>query len=713
MDVMPAHLRPLFKILPLSIQKIILSAVNSRDSVQNQSLFEVLTRIIKTEKETSIRQHPILQFLWGKLGYETSNYKILLELHDQQKTSVHSHPFVVYALHRSGKLDTALQLAEDVVSRVKMEDVEQPELIDALTTYQALLAGAQAAAYGEKLEKMLKFLNEAESLLNVMLIEKFPTAREISADLELELRIGQLFGNIYIGQVKGSLQIIEHVINNILPVATNDFLIANFWNLAGNTYVSIRKMDRGRVCFRHTIEHAQRCNDLRLQAVAKANLVNVLTVEAEIEEAIEVTKEALQTFEQLGDLHNQIIMMIVLGMLHVSQQDLPAAERQAASLLEIFSRQRVSPDSYLLGSMLFASVHWFGEAEKYLNEIKNMTEINENKRLHLEARIIEGIVESEKGNLSKAQQIFESSLILSDNYKLYSFSLDILINRVTNSLKYYLTLDDDRLLGVTWSFFEELRLLLSDFDLPSILVLQDLIAANLLAARFQFSEAKMQLLHARNLLSQHKSMKLSKKCENALRKISWAEEFLKSSDRGEESDEIIALLFEDAKMVQHYFARESLRMLLDLSVANLELSPYSEAKPILLLLITTSGLAIYTHHFQDNSSSPSHIDDQMISSFLTAISSFSQNIFGSGMLRTIQHENYFILLESITKDLYLVLIAEKESYAIRNKMRQFNGALKKNAAFLDQIVSKPAITMNDEEFSILENLCKRIFMDET
>ncbi len=709
MENLPVHLKPLFKILPLPIQKVVLNSLsgNPKGLGVHELLFDALTRILKTEKDVSIQQHPILQFMWGKLGYETSNYKALLDMHRKRKTTLHSYPFVVYTLHRSGQLEAALQLCEEVITVIKKEDLDQLDLIDGLTLYQALLAGAQAAAYGERLDAMMSYLNEAEELLNTVLLDKFPTAVEMAADLELQLRIGQLFGNIFVGQIRGSLQIIEHVITDLLPDAKNDFLIANFWNLAGNTYISVRKMDRGRECFNKTIHHAQMCNDLRLQAVAQANLVNILTIEAEIEEAIKATKNALHTFEQLGDLHNQIIMTVALGMLHVSQQDLAAAERQAAALLDIFSQKQVSPESYLFASILFASVHWFTEAQKYMEEIKKLAESTTNKRLQLETKIIEGIVESEKGNLAHAQQIFEEALILSDRYKMYNFSLDILVNRLINSLKYYLTLDDDRLLTVIWSFFEELRLLLSDFDLPSIIVLQNLIAANILAARFRFSEAKTQLTNAQQLLSSYQATKLNKECVKIFKKIEWAEEFIRKKSFDEGDENLIKLLFEDAKMIQHYFAREALRILLDLSVANLELSSISETKPILLMLITSGGLAVYTHDFQGIS-----VDEQMISSFLTAISSFSQNIFGSGMLRTIQHEKYFILLESITEDLYLAINKKKESYDIRNKMRQFNVALKEKAGFLEQIISKPAISVEDNEFSILEDLCHAIFEEK-
>lgn len=710
MKEIPKHMMPLYQMLPSVVQKIIQSSLIMRQEEvpRSQELFTILTRILKTEKDLEIQRHPALQFMWGKTGYETSNYKTLLELYRDQKTSLHGHPFVIYALHRSGQLEAALQLCEKVLMDIKYSKTDQLGVIDLLAWYQALLAGAQAAAYAGRLEQMANYLNQAETLLFARLLEQHPTAQEMAADLELELRVGQMFANIFTGHFEGSVQIIKHVVTNLLPTVKNEFLMANFWNLAGNTYFGLRRMDYGRKCFNTAIKYARKCHDLRLEAAAKANLVNLLTVEAEIDEAIAITKEVLQIFEQLGDAHNRIMMMIALGLMHVSQQDLPSAERQADFLLKIFSQQQVSPDAYLLASMLFAQVHRFADADHFLDKVKQFVESAENKRLHLEIKIVEGVIESEKGNLARAQQILEEALVLSDRYKMYNFSLDILINRVINSLRYYLTLDDDRLLTVTWSFFEELRLLLLDFDLPSIIVLQQLIAANLLAARFRFSEAKAQLTNAKTLLESHHSEKLALEYQKTIQKINWAENHIKSMQSKKTKDDVIELLFEDVKLIQHYFARESLRILLNLSASKLELSTLSEAKPILLMLIASSGLALYKHDFQKT-----FIDEQMISSFLTAISSFSQNIFGSGMLRTIQHEQYFILLESVTDDLYLALITETESYDMRNKMRQFTAALREKAGFLDQLASKPAISIGDAEFNILEVLCRSIFEEST
>ncbi len=666
----------------------------------------MITRILKTEQDSVVQQHPVLQFLWGKLGYETSHYKELLELYQEGKTTIHAHPFVIYSLHRSGRMDEALRLSEEIVSNIRKSYSDHLEFIDALTLYEGLLAGAQAAAYGERLSELMTYLKEAEEILNALILDKFPTALEIASDLELALRVGQLFGNIFIGQLQGSVQIIEHVLEQVLPTANNDFLIANFWNLAGNTHVSIRRLDKGRECFRQAIRYATKCGDLRIEAVAKANLSNILVIEAQTDEAIEVTREALDTFEKLGDQHNQIIMIIVLGMLYVSQSNLPAAESQAQRLLDIFKSRQVSPDSCLLGSMLLAMVHRFSEARYYLQQVKEMIEDAKNPRLELELKIVEGVIESEQGNLALAHQIFEQALDMSDRYQLYNLSLDILINRVINALKYYLTIDDDRFLVNVWSLFEELRLLLSDFDLPSILILRNLIAGNLLVARFHLSEAKLQLQQAKEMLSECESTKLLSECEKTLQKMEWLENFLKNLDTTAD-DDIVSLLFEDAKMIQHYFARETLRLLLDLSVSKFEISSVGHVRPILLMLITSGGLAIYTHDFQGT-----QIDEQMISSFLTAIASFSQNIFGSGMLRTIQHENYFILLESITTELYLALISEKESYDMRNKMKQFIAILKEKTGILEQISLKPAITMDDQEFSILEHLCKEIFEEK-
>ncbi|TFG26125.1 tetratricopeptide repeat protein [Candidatus Thorarchaeota archaeon] len=116
-------------------------------------------------------------------------------------------------------------------------------------------------------------------------------------------------------------------------------------------------------------------------------------------------------------------------------------------------------------------------------------------------------------------------------------------------------------------------------------------------------------------------------------------------------------------------------------------------QPTLHSLITLdkrTGFPIFVHHFDEKLK----MDSVLISGFISAITSFSNELLGqSGLLRSINHEGFTVLMEH--KEYWIVtLIADQESFDLRYKLRTFA------QSFYDEFKD---LEVNDsEEFNVFD-----------
>ncbi len=88
---------------------------------------------------------------------------------------------------------------------------------------------------------------------------------------------------------------------------------------------------------------------------------------------------------------------------------------------------------------------------------------------------------------------------------------------------------------------------------------------------------------------------------------------------------------------------------------------------ILMTLCRESGLAEYVYQFD----SEIEMDSGLVSGFISAITTFSNEVMGKvGMLRSINHEGFTLLMEH-TGLRIVTLIAEEETFDIRQRLREF------------------------------------------
>ncbi|MFW9977342.1 MAG: tetratricopeptide repeat protein [Candidatus Thorarchaeota archaeon] len=120
---------------------------------------------------------------------------------------------------------------------------------------------------------------------------------------------------------------------------------------------------------------------------------------------------------------------------------------------------------------------------------------------------------------------------------------------------------------------------------------------------------------------------------------------------------------------------------------------------ILLTLCKESGLSEFVHQFD----SEMEMDSGLVSGFISAITTFSNEVMGKiGMLRSINHEGFTLMMEH-TERRIVTLIAEEESFDIRYLLREFA------KAFEDIYPSITLEGIKDDTFDKAEELVDTIF----
>jgi hypothetical protein len=100
-------------------------------------------------------------------------------------------------------------------------------------------------------------------------------------------------------------------------------------------------------------------------------------------------------------------------------------------------------------------------------------------------------------------------------------------------------------------------------------------------------------------------------------------------------------------------------------------SPKKVPTPTVSALIAidrVSGLPEYVYHFDTKVK----VDSSLVSGFVTAISSFTNELMETqGLLRSINHEGFALLMEH-TESRTVTLVASEETFDIRYLLREFS-----------------------------------------
>ncbi|MHA1912351.1 MAG: hypothetical protein ACTSYA_11730, partial [Candidatus Kariarchaeaceae archaeon] len=213
---------------------------------------------------------------------------------------------------------------------------------------------------------------------------------------------------------------------------------------------------------------------------------------------------------------------------------------------------------------------------------------------------------------------------------------------------------------------------------------------------------RLDLIDARNLLTQAQVIAEERGFERLARKIS------------KEHDQLLEQLDQWGELISQNAAITE-----RVKVANLEelmgwmarkreiIIDEKEDEPIMLLLVSESGLPIYCKKF----SKTRELQDMLISGFLSSINTFVQEAFDApGMIKRIMHDDYTLSFELIGPILFCY-VYEGQSYSAMKKLDRLITEVHDSAVWSTlKEVGKKGYKLKDIEIAQMEGMMGEIFI---
>ncbi|WP_457556708.1 tetratricopeptide repeat protein [Candidatus Harpocratesius sp.] len=448
---------------------------------------------------------------------------------------------------------------------------------------------------------------------------------------------------------------------SILKELKSQILVMIYTNLMGAFFLHLGETEKALSYFKTTKRIRDDWNDYNGIFIILTNIGSTLQYQGKYKEAIEILEKAYQ----IGtDLFNKQI----LGQINFS------------IMLNNLS------EAYFYNGDLNSAFNYIQKAVNYLNPAQNTTYVyTEIKRNYFEILFEKQDYEPAKKILDDFSQILSKKkfdhILIAYNYGMAR--INWIEGKFTDANNYYMNALDYAIRSKDFNSQLKIQLRLAELyftefsknsNIVALIKVRNFLENLIFAAKeqnFLYLQCRCLILKANIELIQDNYSEAVRILKNALN----------FTDEHQKEHEIIIKKITEIEKIrqENILSTNDHKSLLDESLLQLNNSmkfSFNRApkkidiKTFGLMIIDSAGLPVYTHFLEDELKK----EDIIISGLISAINSFSQNVLKEkeiGALKSIQHENINILLENQNERL-IVLIANKDSFILRNKMLQFS-----------------------------------------
>ncbi len=543
---------------------------------------------------------------------------------------------------------------EEVLKFAEKAYQKSQELRDNLRSIDSLEKMAYATMWMGDFEKALNLIKQSEDLLK-SLTRCTPLERE-----QREASIAFIKGTTYLFQgnvnlalecAKKSLELRENV--------GNKRKLAESLYLMGAIYVTLKSdLDWGLMYIERCQTLAKEINYQRIISKNLRALGVIYYLKGEFKKALKYTEQSLAIAEKIGNKQITSSNLNNIAMIFIYQGDFDKAltylERSLEIAKEIGSSWSIS---FATGSIIETLVYKgdIERAQRYLKQLEEINDKEDNKTINSLYRFSKAIVLKTSPrihNRAKAEELFKQ--IVQDEM-IYA---DITICALLNLCE--LLLDELRITNEI-EVLNELENLITQ-----LLDIAESTGSNWVLAESYTLQGKLALLSldlkgARRLLTQAQQIaekqgmnllagKISIEHDNLLKELNtW--ESLKEQDVS--LKERLELAHVDEQMDNLFWKRD---------FSSLE---HSEEEPILLLVLSEGGIPIFSYVFSKEWS----FEDDLFGGFLSAINSFSGELFSKGLDRA-KFGEHTVLMKSVAS-FSICYLFKGQSYLAQKRITNF------------------------------------------
>ncbi len=641
----------------------------------------------------------------GQLSFTTAEYDLLLKLAKEYPHVKELTPFVARMHVYRNNFKQALHLCQLQFDALKQLG-QKHGLMDTLLIIETYFTLGVTKVYLREFEETESIINQLYDIAKSQQIRDF-APKELLLRIKLQITVLSAMRLLFMGHVESFRKMIDETLEWFDDVQ-DPWWQAFFLNLAGISRFQSQEMDEGMAFLRQALLLFEQTRDLRGQSVVGGNLGTAMLLEGLRSEGREVLEQAAEASEKLGNYHNAVGQFLTVAKSYLDEKH----HRKAMEYLqraELLSCQVTIDDPIIhaLFCYLYSRIDRLDKAKRSLDALRSKVKRipkKTSKRADITTllwnRFAESVHALIQGNLNDAMAHIDEGLNIADKYGHYDLSLEFSHLSLEILLKRYLLNPTAERIHEALYLMEDMQLLVRHIETPYYTTIFQLVKGYLLLALLLPSEAKSSL---------EAYKETAKSVMNADQEMEYALFEKRVTELLGQTNIIGGSIWLTKDYLSTLFVTEALRLL-----SNLQFQQAATGQPILeqeklpatVMLLRNDGMSLFTYKFQEASEGAP--DDQVISSFLMAINSFAKEMFGSSNLRKIDQGNALLLLEPISSEFTIVLVAKEETYSLRRKIKLFARELKK----LDLEIFKDSVFMFSEDdpiFIQLKELVTSIF----
>jgi len=403
-----------------------------------------------------------------------------------------------------------------------------------------------------------------------------------------------------------------------------------FLNVKGSIYSYFGKTKEAIECFEKLIEIHGQFNDNYRLSIATGNLAEVLAVEGKIKKAKDMMEKAINLYKESTGKW-PYLYLTEIGNLYFLLGD-KRAEESFLAAYEIQKNEKSMHKAFIL----FELVHYYLRVEKivkaknYLKELKSLARELEVPSINIRVDYLRGFLEMLQHNLTSAISFLHSAL---ENASLINDTELILYSNIQLAvayLIYYRLLETQENLNLALNYCETVKQLAVEYKHNQLLAVSYLVNAVLVAIDGDTETAFNLLQEARKIGEEIELDALKKDIDEVEKNIRLSE---KTGTLKIKKQNVIDYILPQFKS------------LLSLKV---ESSKNHETEILGVLVISESGVPVYS-----NLKEKLKANDILLSGLLMAINQLAESITGDKEIRRLKdvfYEDFTISLQAIKNE---------------------------------------------------------------
>ena len=711
-----------------------------QESIFNGEYDDAIDMIKKkyASKDLTADEQLKLIILDSNIKYRQGRYKEALILAEEALEKCHNHKDflletdalieVASSLYRLGRFNESLVLVE-LGEKILQKHTNVETLQSNSRKGRLINTKAYIYLYTGQIDQALKFY-----LKNIPFLEKNANKEHIATAL---INMGLIYrskGNLdrALSYCEEGLKLREKIGNKQdVAIALNNF---------GLILQAKGEYDRALDCFRKSLTSFEYVNNKHLIAMSLNNIGLIFLEKSNFDNAFRNFKKALFFFTEIGNKYNIASATNNLGIISHQKGDFNQALEYMKQSLEaikeigneeltayslynigcIYHQKRNLPLSldYLKQSLLirekldnkisiseilfeliyvFVDMNSTNHARKYLKTLQEINAESKNKLINQLALVGEGLIlknSKRARDFGRAEELLEQvtneEIIKLEVTILAMLNLcDILLKELTLSNENEIFNDFNTLVKRLYEIAKEQK--------------SHWLQAETLWLKAKLKLVNMEPLEAQQLLTQAEQITKDKGLKRLAMKISSElDDILSQYDEKEMLTNKEVPLSQRMKSVNLEGIVKTISRMGDVDV-----SKKSIETPILLLIMTTDGLAIFSKQFTLDK-----LDDLQIGGFLSSMNNFLQRtIAPKGTIDRIKYLDHTLLFKSIENILFCYIF-KGESYFAHEKINNFLKTFHDSSPIWQYINEflQTGQQFNPEETLIINNLIDEIFL---